>query len=249
MLKYLFIGPCKCATCSVYSFLQKHPDIAASEIKEPFEQLRKVHKKHPSLFTSADFKDYFDYWKYTSDHVLMDASSSLVIWPNVSQIIRNLMQQETYAIFLLRNPVDYIRSHILFSEARYPGDITSILDVDDHVAYIRKRYDQFNFLAMYEKYLYLVDKERIFFTYIDDFHSRIQELCTFLEIDDTFQSQSFPKINTTISYYSRDLRKYKRFHDIFDLNYRVAFYDKMLQDLLVFKEVTGLDLIDRYSLL
>lgn len=111
------VGAPKCGTTSLYTYLQTHPDIAMSRIKEPhyfgsdFEAKR--FKRH-----GLDF--YFSLWADAGDAKWLGEASIYYLYSRVAAQEIHDFNPDSRIIILVRNPVDMLYSY--YYEKRFQGE-------------------------------------------------------------------------------------------------------------------------------
>ena len=113
------VGAAKCGTTSLHEYLQQHPEIYMSDIKEPhffsevdnvlYEESSEKKKKHTSLV--KDISQYNQLFEAGAMHVYRGESSPSYLWDqNASQKIYEYNPQSKI-IIMLRNPIRRAFSH------------------------------------------------------------------------------------------------------------------------------------------
>ena len=176
----LIIGAMKSGTTTLYDYLRMHPEICASEVKEPSF----FTKPSPSSVQIAAYNTLFA--GITPGSWACEASTNYTkhpVFPGVSQRIK-AMYPDTRLIYILRHPVERIYSHYIHNltqgrECRNFKD--AVLGEDSHYLNVSRYYLQLS------QYLDFFPSEHILVLTFEDFiqHSRetLQRVFSFLNID------------------------------------------------------------------
>jgi hypothetical protein len=106
VLPNLFIpGAAKSGTSTLHNLLNQHPDIYMSKIKEPHffswdEQFKKGIRYYSKLFEEGKKAKYRG-----------ESTTGYMVFPNVIERLKNIIQENPKFIFILRNPIDRAYSH------------------------------------------------------------------------------------------------------------------------------------------
>ena len=119
---FLIVGAAKAGTTSLYHYLNQHPDIYMSHVKEPDYfggrhwklPLRNIFGPNPDLQIYQDWEEYKDLFQPAKGKVSGEASpSTLYFYNEAIPEIRKRMDDPPI-IILLRDPVDRAYSHYSF---------------------------------------------------------------------------------------------------------------------------------------
>ena len=117
----LIIGAAKCGTTSLFSYLQSHPQICGSRVKEPeFFVHEGTWKTGPS-----GYRQLWD-WDAETHLVAMEASTSYTKMPRFPHVPERIAQipGDFRFVYLMRDPVARIESHYTHAvhEPSWSGD-------------------------------------------------------------------------------------------------------------------------------
>ena len=115
---FIIVGAPKCGSTSLYSYLDKHPDVFMSPIKEPGFLIKEYYQNISPK--SPNYKKQFDYLVLEKDkyfslfsnldkhyHAFGEASVTYMFSPDLA--IKNILKyigKNVSIIIILRNPVD-----------------------------------------------------------------------------------------------------------------------------------------------
>jgi len=177
------IGSRKSATTSMANFLNNHVDISLSSIKEPnFFDAKSI----GTIKTITEYHKLFDW----STKYQLDASTNYTTYPICDdKVAARIYEYNSSAklIYLVRNPIDRIKSHYKMSYER--GDLTGSLDdalLSHRLLLIcSKYYEQIS------RYLEIFPKENILILNIDEIskNDSIKKIESFLELQTSFVSE------------------------------------------------------------
>lgn len=119
---FLIVGAAKSGTTSLYHYLNQHPDIYMSPVKEPDYfggyswnlPLHNIHGPNPSLQIYQDWCDYLKLFSEGENKVTGEASPSTLYYykQSIPEINRRLKNPKI--IILVRDPVERAFSHYRF---------------------------------------------------------------------------------------------------------------------------------------
>ncbi len=204
----LNLAPGKNGTTSVFEFLSNHPQIEASNPKEPQSGFQ---REFP-IVTFKTPEKYYKVWEKDNDVYLDGTPGILCSTVRFSQEITKTLKFNKYKlIYILRNHLKYYTSLL------YTNGIIEPLLYPEHFLYS----DQ---LDRAEKNL---GKENIFVVKLDEIEERQKEIFTFLDIDHhTFK---FPHLNSSLDAnkfqgrgpYAQQKRTYEGFNWLKEFHARV----------------------------
>ena len=173
---FIIIGAMKSGTSTLHSNLQLHPEIGMSKLKEPHYFDKFYHK--PLSF----YADQFSSGKRINGEST-PAYSWNHIFPEVPERIYKAIP-DVKLIYVLRDPVDRIISHL--HHDLYRGRF-GLSEVDDVVLSDPKYVQTSKYFSQINCYLKYFDLEKIHFletlTLKNDMNNALNEICTFLEVD------------------------------------------------------------------
>lgn len=98
-------GAAKSGTSSLHDYLNQHPDIYMSEVKEPLFFIND--EKY-----SEGLDNYLELFKNAEDKKIRgESSTAYMIFPNVVERIKESIKSDIKFLFILRNPIDRAYSH------------------------------------------------------------------------------------------------------------------------------------------
>lgn len=117
------VGASKSGTTALYRFLNQHPDIFMSRLKEPrffckdlHQEFDNFHKKNKRFFKKFDFypcraeKEYLSFFKDWKDEKIAGEASPAYFYSKVAAREIHKFNPDAKIIILLRNPVDWLYS-------------------------------------------------------------------------------------------------------------------------------------------
>ena len=194
---FIIIGAMKSGTTSLHYYLNFHPQVSMSKVKELdfFIEEKNWHKGlawYTSNFT-GESKKYGE------------SSVNYTTFPHVKNVPQRMSSivPEAKLIYVLRDPVERIVSHYIHSYANGNENRSfakAILDTDCEYLCRSKYYMQLEqFLNYYpESRILVITQEDLY----SNRHKTLQKIFRFLGIDDTFSSSKF----TDIMHRSNDKR-------------------------------------------
>lgn len=195
---FFIIGAPKAGTTSLYYYLNKHPQVLMSSIKEPnffaYEDLQadKLYYKDDSIGDEKSYLSLFTNKSNKEFKAVGEASVCYLFYHKSAQRIYNF-NPEARILIMLRHPLERSWSHYLMDYK-----LNYVKDKFDDIALRRvnghrnnQHYQQYVQLSLYasqiEAYLKVFPKHQIFFGLYDELKSNPQELfnkiCRFLDID------------------------------------------------------------------
>lgn len=204
---FLIIGAAKAGTTSIAQYLDQHPDIFISPVKEPFFfsfENKDINFSGPgddqslslAVNTLADYRKLFN--GVMSEVAIGEASTSYLYVPGTAETIHRHIPS-VKLIVVLRNPVDAAYSSFLH---QIREGFESTIDFSEALKAERKRIDE-NWMFFwhykengyyYQKlkfYYDLFPREQIGVFLYSDFQSNalsfMRSLFQFLEVDDAFK--------------------------------------------------------------
>lgn len=206
---FFIVGAPKSGTTSLYHYLDHHPEVFMSPVKEPnyfsYEDTvqQNLYYKERGIGNLADYEKLFE--SVNGQKVIGEASVSYLFYENVPSRVSEKIPNAKILI-LLRNPVDRAFSHYFMDyKLRYIN--TSF----EEVLYKKNKhvnqplyYQQYIELGMYfsqvKRYLDAFGQNQvkiyIYEDLVNDVESLIKDLYTFLEIDLAYTSDLEKKYNS-----------------------------------------------------
>ena len=136
--RYLIIGgTTKAATTSLYFYLQDHPEVCVSSIKETRYFLDPAYPLESVSRYDGKNNDYDSYFAHsTAGQLLAEATPDYLYSPVTASWIQGLYAEAVQMLFLLRDPISRVESWYKF--ARQDGHLPADLSID---AYIGQMFD------------------------------------------------------------------------------------------------------------
>ena len=209
---FLIVGAAKSGTTSLYQYLRQHPEVFMPYLKEP------TFLAGPETAGRIDTLDEYGelFSRVQREKAIGEASTIYLPDPRAPQKIMNLLGKDTKIIIVLRNPIDMIyslwghrrreggeKSHfmeaVMKGKSRYKErNIERIFSVAGRLA-VRRPYPyvyQAQYADQVDRYKKVFEKVEvyIFEELFNDIIEGFNDLCSFLEVDDSFQP-SFEKYN------------------------------------------------------
>lgn len=192
------VGAPKAGTTSLHYYLQQHPEVCMSAIKEP------------NFFTAANVSDLYydvdpilnedDYHLIFSDlkkKVVGEASVSYLYYPLIADKIFEY-NPKAKIIILLRNPVQRAFSHYLMDKRLGLCNV-SLLEIIDNPQKHPQFYHQFVELGLYfsqvKRYIDVFGKEHVKLLMYDDLKLKVTSLLSSVF---QFLSLDYVQVDTTV---------------------------------------------------
>ncbi|MBA3646969.1 MAG: sulfotransferase [Chitinophagales bacterium] len=217
---FFIVGAPKAGTTSLYYYLDKHPEVFMSPIKEPnyFSYNETVaqdlYHKEKGVGTLKEYLELFKNVK--NEKIIGEASVSYLYYPSVPQKIYDF-NADSKIVIVLRNPVDRAFSHYFMEHklGYVHAPLEKILLNNLKHKHAHLYYQQYVKLGIYtpqvKRYLDIFGKDRVkIFIYEDLDLSKekmIRELFDFLSIDKSI----LPDLNQKHNSYSTPRNEVIRF--------------------------------------
>ncbi len=195
---FFIVGAPKAGTTSLYHYLDAHPDVFMSPIKETnyfsYESAVKqdLYYKERGISNWNDYKKLFE--NSDGKKAVGEASVSYLFYEAVPQLIKNKIH-DARIIILLRNPVERAYSHYQMDcKLGYVNtSFEKIIFNKNRTPLENLFYQQFILLGLYyeqvKRYMDVFGTEKVLVILFDDFKNttekEINRLYRFLEIDET----------------------------------------------------------------
>ena len=219
--QFLVVGTARAGTTALQNYLQQHPQLFLTQQKEPCfycfvdEELR--YKKGKFAFSVTDFKKYSRLFKDAkAEQVTGEISTPYLYLHN--QTIHNIKKYHPYPeslkiIITLRNPVERAYSQYLWKVRDGREELSFENSLKQEKIRMEQNYSFDYFYShrglYYEQVKdYLENFKNIKIILFEDFklnfENTMADLCSFLEVDNTFEftrkhyinSSSFPRFGT-----------------------------------------------------
>ncbi len=211
---FIIIGAMKSATTSLYTYIKQHPNVFMTKIKEPMF-FNNLNKKHDFLIKGKEkqkittFDEYYTLFKdVTYEKAIGEASPSYLYNEQCAQLIKKHLPK-TKIIAIIRQPVERAYSNYLHAKRADREPINNFEDAfNSEESRIKKKWSplyhyksQGLYYNQLKKYYNLFDKKQIkiilFQDLINNPKKTTKEVFNFLEVDDTFNSDTSIKANVS----------------------------------------------------
>lgn len=196
---FFIVGAAKSGTTSLANYLDEHPDVFISKVKEPnffsSKQLLEDHLYYKDkLITSfSQYKKLFEGSESFAQRG--EASVSYLVYPGVAENIKK-MCPDARIVIILRNPVDRAYSHYLMDKKHRLVDIEfeDVVHKNSNDPYLDKYYHQYIKVGLYsvqvKAYIdvFGIDNVKIFlFDELNNTQKVTKSLFKFLELSSDFE--------------------------------------------------------------
>lgn len=212
----LIIGAMRSGTTSLFYYLSEHPEIAPAREKEPL-----FFCDDDKLGWGLDWYESLWDWNPSVHSYALEASSNYTMqpdWPNTAErIARYAGDRQFRFIYILRNPVKRIESHVSFLLSS--GDLDPSYDTIPSSCIDYSRYS-----AQIQPYATLFGSDAIHLLTLEslqnDPQQELSKICYFLNID--------PDYNFTRTHVSRNTRETLNMHPLIHLIRHTAVVDPVV---------------------
>ena len=206
---FFIVGAPKAGTTSLYRYLEEHPDVFMSHIKETnffsFEEIKAqglyYHEEHIS--TLEEYNRLFA--KVSNEKAIGEASVSYLFYDTVPKKIYEF-NPEAKIIMVLRNPVDRGYSHYLMDKRMglvkkpYEGIVNSDRNTQKDRLYYQQYVELGQYYEQVKRYLHIFAPEQVKIIFFEELRNNPSQLITdiynFLNVDITFRPDVDRKHNT-----------------------------------------------------
>ena len=200
----------KAGTTSLYNYLKQHPEIFMSLVKEPgyfsfgdSEQCEEFKKLSPDIICS--YREYQRLFQQVrKEKAIGEATTAYMDCPRAPVRIKEFLPN-VKLIAVLRDPAERAHSHFMFNKKIFVEDSPTLemaikekqnRVIEGH----RYRYlEKGLYFTLISSYLQLFEKDHIKILLFDDLENNpmklLQEIFTFLEVDETFEPDISIKYN------------------------------------------------------
>ena len=206
---FFIVGAPKAGTTSLYAYLQPHPDVYMSPVKEPqyFSIDVEAHLRRP--FTYPDVTGYLSLFSGAGDEKAVgEASTSYLVSHEAPTLIREF-SPDAQIVVMLRNPIDQIQA---FHNERVSNGAEPLTDLEDALNADERRrqgkdlppgfnplgavyVDNARFGEQLRRWLAVFEADGVHWIVFDDFASHTEaeyaKVLRFLQVDDTYRPDSF----------------------------------------------------------
>ena len=219
MPTFFVIGAAKCGTTSLHEYLDLHPDISMSDVKEPRYFMRHSSGLSQPIIESRE--DYLALFR-SGTKIRGESSVGYSAWPAVGGIPRAIAQEvrEPRFIYLVRDPIDAVLSGLtqMRSDSWFPEDASgtgmTLVDVlgQADVPLESRVLRSVMFMSQLRQYLEVFPRETILVLDSDDLKRRrpetLAEVFAFVGVDPDFRHPKFSQEFNA----STDLRRKSGFY-------------------------------------
>ena len=218
--KVFIVGAPKCGTTALHDYLGQHPDICASDPKEP-NYFSSLIKSFPQ--TDKEYEEYcFKHWQ--GEKVLLEASPLYLVCRDAGEKIRKY-SSSAKIIIMLRNPVEMmfsLHAEFLFTGLEKCSDFEIAL-LDEHNRITQANaYDNpeqlrtcYRYMSSYpdqvQRYLDRFKRENILFIFQEELSRNtlgtIDRVLSFLELP-SYQAINTKRVNSRKVNRSKILRQF-----------------------------------------
>lgn len=212
---FFIVGAAKAGTTSLYSYLNKHPEIEMSTIKEPNYFSNEFIEKQSLYYKKESIKSlnkYHSLYSDTKNLIRGEASVSYLFYEKVPKKIFKY-NSRSKVIIMLRNPSDRAYSHYLMDKRL--GFVRESFENIVHKKSTHKNsalfYQQYIELGQYsfqiKNYFDVFSKKNILIVDYDDFiynsSEVLNKVCVFLNVE----NRSFSNTNKVYNKYTNASNK------------------------------------------
>jgi Sulfotransferase domain len=200
---FIIMGAAKSGTTTLFRYLERHPQICLSKIKEPNffgmdENYQKGLDWYSSMFSGAK-----------PDQVCGEASTDYAKFPKFPATAKRLAQTlpDVKLIYLIRNPVN--RAYAYY---RHVGRKFKVRETfEEHIGHTQICLESSNYMMQIENYLQFFPKESFLFLMMEDLidHSEktLPKICRFIGVDDIDLVEGNPiRANEAAQFFQDTLR-------------------------------------------
>jgi hypothetical protein len=201
---FFIVGAPKCGTTSLCKYLEQHPDIFISELKEPnYFSYDLATKRRRSRMSITEYLNLFR----TANTKAIGEGSTQYLYSKVAAKEIHKFNPEAKIIIMLRNPADFLYSYhnqCLLTLAEDIKDFELALKAEtdrkkglripqECTGEVNLYYSEVaKFSEQVQRYLELFSKEHVYIIIFDDFKQDTakiyRQLLRFLEVDETFNA-------------------------------------------------------------
>jgi hypothetical protein len=187
---FIIIGAMKCGTTSLYYYLNKHPEISMSEIKELDYFVAEKNYNKGMKWYESNFNG--------QARAYGEASTNYTKYPTFRGVPQRMhsVVPDAKLIYVVRDPIDRIISHYIhnYSKGKENGNISEVLSKLDnnHYVAVSKYYMQV------KQYLSYYSKENMLIIAAEELReqrqSTLKTIFRFLNVDDSFYSSEYSDV-------------------------------------------------------
>lgn len=205
---FFIVGAPKAGTTSLFYYLNEHPEVYMSSIKEPnyfsWDEIKKqnLYYKEKNITKLEEYKKLFEGVK--DEKAIGEASVSYLFYPTVPQKIENMIPNAKI-IIMLRDPIERAFSHYLMDLRLGYVNIPfgDIIYRKSNSRIVSLYYQQYVELGLYfgqiKRYIGTFGKEHVKIFIFDDLKNNVKKiissLYSFLDVDRNFVPNLEEKYN------------------------------------------------------
>jgi hypothetical protein len=208
---FFIVGSPKCGTTAIYHYLNEHPDVYMSPVKEPYYFGKDLIYKEIRRMSEGEYLKLFREAK--NEKVIGEASITYLVSTEAAEEIK-AFSPDAKILIMLRKPVDMMHSmhsQALYTQVEDVSDFESALSLEaerKNGGMVPRKTTILNFLFYKEfaryseqvrRYYSVFGRDNVHIILYDDFRknagSVYKELLDFLCIDSTFRPKRFAVIN------------------------------------------------------
>jgi len=201
------VGAAKAGTTSFHDYLDQHPDVCMSSIKEPNyfsqDQISDLYYRQASLINDeTSYYNLFDKGNSKNTHIVYGESSvSYLSYPEIPKKLYKYNSNARILIFL-RNPIERAFSHYLmdYTAGYFDFSFEEILKFKESNALVYKQVIELSFYySQIKEYLETFPKNQVKFIIMEDatknLNKTIHEIESFLDLK-TYNNYDFKVKNS-----------------------------------------------------
>ena len=205
---FFIVGAPKAGTTSLYKYLENHPDVFMSALKETnffsYQEIeeQKLYYKEKGI---GDWKNYLTLFENAGGKkAIGEASVSYLFYPKTAAAIKE-KYIEARIIIMLRNPVERALSHYFMDyKMGYMNRKFSDIVFRSRETHLQKmQYQQYIELGLYaeqvKRYIDAFGREKVMLIFFEDFKantaSEVKRLYRFLNVEEKFLVDTTQKHN------------------------------------------------------
>lgn len=209
---FFIVGTPKAGTTSLYHYLEEHPEVFMSPIKETnyfsYDEIKNqgLYYNEEHISSIVEYENQFKEVK--NEKAIGEASVSYLFYDTVPRKIKEF-NPDARIIMILRNPIDRAFSHYLMdSRLGFTNrSLEAIIDNNDKSAKNQLYYQQYISIGLYydqvKRYLDIFGEKNVkVFMYEDivtDIRGVIREIYNFLQVDTRYNANTEKKHNVFLA--------------------------------------------------
>ncbi len=206
MPNFLIIGAMKSGTTALYYYLEQHPEVYMSPVKEPNFFCSQEQENAAGAVTHIGTYQHL-FRGVSGEKAIGEASHCYLYEPRAAAEIRRYVP-EAKLIAILRNPIERAYSHFLHmvrNGTEPLGDFAQALREEEVGAYKERTFQDYIGRGLYysqlKRYFGTFDREQVRVYLYEDLSdaptNTVQDVFRFLEVDDSFVSDASLRRNVS----------------------------------------------------